>query len=35
MQMDAFDWNDLPYFLAVADGGNLARAAARLLATHP
>ncbi len=28
------DWNDLPYFLAVVDGGNLARAAARLGVNH-
>jgi len=27
-------WNDLPYFLAVVDGGNLARAASRLGVNH-
>jgi len=28
------DWNDLPYFLAVAEGGNLSRAASRLGVNH-
>jgi DNA-binding transcriptional LysR family regulator len=28
------DWNDLPYFLAVINGGNLSRAAARLGVNH-
>jgi len=28
------DWNDLPYFLAVIDGGNLTSAAARLGVNH-
>jgi DNA-binding transcriptional LysR family regulator len=28
------DWNDVPYFLAVTEGGNLARAAARLGVNH-
>lgn len=28
------NWNDLPFFLAVADGGNLARAAASLRVNH-
>ena len=29
-----FDWNDLPYFIAVAETGNLSRAAARLQVNH-
>ena len=30
----SMDWSDLPFFLAVAEGGNLSRAAARLGVNH-